>query len=69
MCGETPGVLWADKTTKRVSTGEILFSLAYRTEAIILVDVNMPILRVEGVVRDQNNTLLRLMLDYSEERR
>ena len=28
----------------------------------------MPTLRVEGVVLDQNNTLLHLMLDHSEER-
>jgi len=47
---------------------ETLFLLAYRMEAIIQVDISMPMLRAEGAVPDQSNTLLRLMLDYSEER-
>jgi len=64
-----PGVLWAYRTIKRVLIKETPFSLAYRTEAIILVDICMPTLYVEGVVSDQNNTLLHLMLDHSEERR
>jgi len=63
------GVLWASRTTKRVPTGETPFSLAYGTEAIIPIDINMPTLRVEGVAQDQNDALLRLMLDHSEERR
>jgi len=37
-------------------------------EAIIPVDINMPMLRV-GVVLDQKDILLRLMLDHLEERR
>ena len=61
------GVLWAYRTTNRVSTGETPFSLAYETEVIIPVDICMPTLRV-GVIPDQNNTLPRLMLDHSEER-
>ena len=40
----------------------------YGTEVIIPVDICMPTLRVEGVVPDQNDTLLHLMLDHSEER-
>ena len=36
-------------------------------EAITPVDISMLMLRVEGVVTDQNDTLL-LMLDHSEER-
>jgi len=51
-------------TTKYVPTGETPFSLA-----IISVDISMPTLRVEEVVQDQNNFLLYLMLDHSEERR
>jgi len=39
-----PRVLWAYRTTKRVPTGEAPFSLAYRTEAIIPVDISMPTL-------------------------
>jgi len=47
MGEKLPGVLWAYRTTKRVPTGEIPFSLVYGTEAIILVDISMPTLRVE----------------------
>ena len=55
------GVLWTYETTKRISTSATPFSLAYRTEAIIPVDISMT-LRVEGVVQNQNDALLRLML-------
>jgi len=41
-------------------TGETLFSLAYRTEAIIPVDVYMQTLRTEEIDWDQNATQLRL---------
>jgi len=37
-------------------------------EAIIPVDINMPMLQVEGVVQDQNDVVLCLMLDHSDER-
>ena len=67
MGEKLPGVLWAYKTTKRVPTGETPFSLVYGTEAVISVDISMPILRVEGVAPHQNNALLRLMLDQSED--
>ena len=63
-----PEVLLAYKTTKRVPIGETLFSFAYGTEAIIPVDISMPTFRIEGVVLDHNDTLLRLMLAHSEEK-
>jgi len=47
-----PRELWAYRTTKLVPTGETPFFLAYRTEAIILVDIRMSALRVEGVDQD-----------------
>jgi len=37
--------------------------LAYGTEAIISIDISMPTLRVEGMVHDQNDVLLCLMMD------
>ena len=43
--------------------------VAYGTEDIIPVEIDMLTLQVEKVVPDQNGTLLRLMLDHSEERR
>jgi len=63
------GVLWAYRTTKRIPTGETLFLVAYGTEAIIPVNISMPTLWVEGVVPGQNDAMLHLMLDHSEERR
>ncbi|CAL8990807.1 unnamed protein product [Prunus brigantina] len=39
---ELPGVLWAYRTTKRRSTGETPFSLAYGTEAIIPPHITVP---------------------------
>ena len=63
-----PGVLWTYRITNCVPTGETPFSLAYETEVIILVDISMSTLRI-GVVPDQNDALLRLMLDHSEEMR
>ena len=63
-----PEVLWAYRITKCVPTVETPFSLAYETEAFIPVDISMPTLRI-GVVPDQNNTLLHLIMGHSEERR
>jgi len=63
------GILWAYRTTKRIPTDEISFSLAYGAEAIIPVDVSMPTFRTEGVEWDQNAAQLRLAQDQSEERR
>jgi len=39
------------------------FLLAYGIEAIILVDISMLTLKVEGMIHDQNDALLCLMLD------
>jgi hypothetical protein len=64
-----PGVLWAYRTTKRVSTGETPFSLAYGAEAVIPAEVYMPTLRTEDPDLAQNSALLSLAQDLSEERR
>jgi len=55
-------------TTKRILTGETPFCLAYGT-TIIIVDVCMPTLHIEGIEWDQNAAQLRLAQDQSEERR
>jgi len=43
-------LLWASWTTKRIPTGETLFSMAYRTEVVISIDIYiyMPTLQTEG---------------------
>jgi len=38
---ELPNVLWAYRTTPRRTTGETLFSLTYRVEAVIPVEINL----------------------------
>jgi len=69
MGRETPRCTLGLQDTKRVPTGETLLSLAYKTEAIIPIDISRTILRVEEVAQDQNDALLHLMLDHSKERR
>ncbi|KAI5317798.1 hypothetical protein L3X38_037505 [Prunus dulcis] len=44
---ELPGVLWAYRTTKRRSTGETPFSLAYEAEAIIPPHITVPSISLE----------------------
>ena len=45
---ELLNVLWAYRTTRRRSTGETPFSLTYKAEAMILVEVNLCSARVAG---------------------
>ena len=68
MGRETPQSALALQDTKHVLTSETPFSLAYEKDAIIPFDISAPTLRVEGVVQDQNDTLLHLILHHSEER-
>ncbi|CAL8153080.1 unnamed protein product [Prunus armeniaca] len=63
---ELPGVLWAYRTTKRRSTGETPFSLAYGTEAIIPPHVNVPSIGIEVGSIEQNSEQMRLNLDLLE---
>ena len=41
-------VLWAHCTTPKEATRETLFSLVFGTEAIIIVEVELPSYRVES---------------------
>ena len=63
---ELPGVLWAYRTTKRRSTGETPFSLAYGTEAIIPPHITVPSINLEVGSVDQNSKQMRLNLDLLE---
>lgn len=62
-------VLWAYQTTQRILTGEIPFSLAFGTEAIISMEIRLPSFRVEEYNEDTNSKLLRANLDLLEEHR
>ncbi|CAL8105103.1 unnamed protein product [Prunus armeniaca] len=66
LVDELPGVLWDYRTTKRRSTGETLFSLAYGTEAIILPHITVPSISLEVGNVDQNSKQMRLNLDLLE---
>jgi len=48
--------------------GETPFSLAYRTEAIIAIDVYMSTLCLEGIDWDQNVAQFKVSTRSSEER-
>ena len=57
---ELPSVLWAYRTTTRTPTGETPFRLAYRTDAVILVEVGLTPYRVENYSKGKNEEALRL---------
>ncbi|CAL8168202.1 unnamed protein product [Prunus armeniaca] len=63
---ELPRVLWAYRTTKRRSTGETSFSLAYGTEVIIPPHVTVPFIDIEVGSIEQNFEQRRLNLDLLE---
>ncbi|CAL2278268.1 unnamed protein product [Prunus armeniaca] len=66
---ELPGVLWAYRTTKRISTGETPFSLAYGIEAIIPLHITIPSMGIEVGNLDQNCKQMKVNLDLLEEER
>ena len=61
---ELPGVLWAYKTTNWKLTGVSQFALTYGMEAIIVIEIGMPIVRtkipekenVKAVAKDLDTT-------------
>ena len=64
---ELPNVLWAYQTTPRRSTGETLFSLTYRVEAVIPAEVNLYSAWFVGFDPAQNNKLMEERLNWLEE--
>ncbi|KAM2041239.1 hypothetical protein ACFX16_035078 [Malus domestica] len=64
-----PQVLWSYHTSYRTSTGETPFSLAFGTEAVVLVELEQPTFRVQNYVQSENDKQLTLNLDLVEEHR
>ena len=62
-------VLWTYRTTPRRSIGERPFSMTYRAEAVIPLEIGFPTLRMSLFTPDNNNNLLEKSLDLTEERR
>ena len=66
---ELPLVLWADRTTPKISTGQTPYSLVYGCEAVIPVEITVPTARYNFNTLDNNNTELAFTLDTIEELR
>ena len=60
---ELPSALWAYRTTPHVPTGESPFNLAYRTEAMIPLEIGLPSIRVEQYREPSNSECRRADLD------
>ena len=66
---ELPSVSWTHRPTHRRSTGETPFALAYGVEAVILLEVGLPTIRITEFDAEQNENNLRKDLNLIEERR
>ena len=59
--------MWAYLTTARTPTGETPFQLAYRSNAVILVEIGLTSYRVENYEEDKNEEAICLQLDLVDE--
>ncbi|GJX58991.1 reverse transcriptase domain-containing protein [Tanacetum coccineum] len=66
---EIPHVLWTHRTMIKSRNGDTPFSLTYGTEAVILVEIGMPTLRIAEINMVQNDEALEINLDLLEERK
>ncbi|XP_075670389.1 uncharacterized protein LOC142640190 [Castanea sativa] len=66
---ELPRVLWSYRTTPRRLTRETSFSMTYRAEAVISLELGFSALRTDQFNTEENNCLLLDSLDVAEERR
>ena len=63
-----PEVLWACRTTRKSTTQETPFALAFDAEAVALLEVGLKSPRVEFENVEHNKEILRLNLDLPEEK-
>ena len=64
-----PEVLWAYRTTRKSTTQETPFSLAYGIEAVAPVEVGLKSPRIDFANTEHNEEILNLNLDLLEEKR
>ncbi|XP_070008790.1 uncharacterized protein LOC142162246 [Nicotiana tabacum] len=64
-----PGVLWAYRTTTKTSTGKTPFSLVYKAEVLLSVEIGEPSMRYMHATEEANGEELRVNLDFLEERK
>ena len=62
-------ILWAYHTTCRIPTGETSYSMVYRTESVILVEIGMSSFRTSNFNKENNKAKLRPNLDILNEKR
>lgn len=66
---KVPLALWAYRTTHKTTTGHSFFALEYGSEAMILVEVEIPSHRHKNYDPSPNEELLNTSLDTIDERR
>ncbi|XP_021612932.1 uncharacterized protein LOC110615399 [Manihot esculenta] len=64
---ELSSILWAFRTTPRTPTKETPFALAFGTEAVVPIELQVPTHRVQFNNEDTNSDKLRSNLDALEE--
>ncbi|GJR63763.1 reverse transcriptase domain-containing protein [Tanacetum coccineum] len=67
---ELPNVLWAHRTSLKTSNGETPYSLTFRSEAVIPIEIGMPTHQTMMIKEGEGNEEeMRLNLDMLQERR
>ena len=64
---EIPNVLWGYRTTHRTSTGETPYRLAFGSEAVLPIELELPNIRTRDLDHAANQISLRANLDTMEE--
>ena len=64
-----PEVLWTYRTTQKSATRETPFALAFGTEAVAPVEIELKSPRIELATVEHNDEALRLNLDLLDEKR
>ena len=62
-------MLWAYRTTRKSATQETQFALAFGTEVLALVEIELKSPRIELASVEHNEEALRLNLDLLDEKR
>ena len=65
---QLPNILWAYRTTKRTTTGETPYSLAFGVEAVLPIELKLPSFRTQLYNLEDNGDKLRACLDLLEEK-
>ena len=64
---ELPGILWGYRTTRRSTTEESPFLLAFKTEVVLPIELKLQNLRIQSYDKLMNEISLRAQKDVMEE--